>query len=90
LTRKPRHPSQVLGRRRKNLSESERRDLHCGIQNLRILHGQSERARLGELTSLPGVQIKYETPAKPGIIACGGLSTEAVGEILERITGVAP
>jgi adenylylsulfate kinase-like enzyme len=48
------------------------------------------RARLGELTSLPGVQIKYETPAKPGIIACGGLSTEAVGEILERITGVAP
>jgi hypothetical protein len=36
------------------------------------------------------VQIKYETPAKPDIIACGGLSTEAVGEILERITGVAP
>ena len=48
------------------------------------------RARLGELTSLPGVQIKYETPAKPDIIAPGGLSAEAVDEILERIASVAP
>lgn len=31
-----------LGRRRKNLGKAERRELHCRIQNLRILHGQAE------------------------------------------------
>jgi len=52
--------------------------------------GLYARARTGELTSLPGAEIDYETPANPDVIAQGGLSAGAVGEILRRIRDVAP
>jgi len=43
------------------------------------------RARRGEITSLPGVQVEYQPPANPDVIAQGGMSEDAVDEIVRRL-----
>jgi adenylylsulfate kinase len=46
----------------------------CARRDVKALYA---RAEAGEITTLPGVGASYEVPAKPDVIADGGLDDEA-------------
>jgi adenylylsulfate kinase len=47
--------------------------------------GLYRRAQNGEITDVPGVQVLYEAPTRPAVVAHGGASNETVDEIVEAI-----
>lgn len=57
------------------LAECERRDPK----------GLYRRARSGELSSVPGVQVAYEAPVTPAVVASGGSSETAVVAVVHSI-----
>jgi adenylylsulfate kinase len=57
------------------LEECERRDAK----------GLFARARAGELEQFPGVNVAYEEAVSPDVVAEGGLSKDAVDEIVKAI-----
>jgi adenylylsulfate kinase len=47
--------------------------------------GLYARARAGEITTLPGVGVRFEPPAHPDVVADGGFDAAAVAAICARV-----
>ncbi len=56
----------------------------CAARDAKGLYA---RARAGEVLGLPGVDVDYEAPAAPEIVAQGGLDAVALTRIVERVRG---
>lgn len=54
----------------------------CRGRDPKGLYAQSQS---GEITDFPGVQVEYEAPASPDVVAPGGLSNKAVAEIIQQV-----
>jgi adenylylsulfate kinase len=52
--------------------------------------GLYARARAGEIAGLPGVDVVYEPPESPDVVALGGYDEEAVGKIVRAVADLVP